>query len=135
MVLGLNAELNDLHPEVWITSYPIPFEEQELVLERVAGKSSKPFSLPAQLAVQNRNGSIYIFNNLPVEHTHANKIGAVFKGIPESVCGFDCSCSQHLESNYRYLNIPDHIDGLIGEEIKHVIMNPVVISPTGDHPR
>ena len=34
VVLGLNAHLNDLHPEVWITSYPIPFEEQELVLER-----------------------------------------------------------------------------------------------------
>lgn len=34
VVLGLNAEFNDLYPEVWITSYPLPFEEQELVLRR-----------------------------------------------------------------------------------------------------
>ena len=34
VVLGLNAEFNDLHPEVWITSYPIPFEEKELILKR-----------------------------------------------------------------------------------------------------
>jgi len=34
VVLGLNAELTDLHPEVWITSYPIPFEEKELILKR-----------------------------------------------------------------------------------------------------
>ena len=34
VVLGLNSELTDLHPEVWITSYPIPFEEKELILKR-----------------------------------------------------------------------------------------------------
>lgn len=34
VVLGLNPEFNDLFPEVWITSYPIPFREQELVLKR-----------------------------------------------------------------------------------------------------
>jgi hypothetical protein len=33
VVLGLNAEFNDLHPEVWITSYPTPFEEKELTLK------------------------------------------------------------------------------------------------------
>lgn len=35
VALGLNAEMNNLQPEVWITSYPIPFEERELILKRV----------------------------------------------------------------------------------------------------
>jgi len=34
VVLGLNREIPDLQPEVWITSYPIPFEKKELVLHR-----------------------------------------------------------------------------------------------------
>jgi hypothetical protein len=35
VVLGLNKDRLDFKPEVWITSYPIPFESRELVLERV----------------------------------------------------------------------------------------------------
>ncbi len=31
-VLGLNQGKTDLKPEVWITSYPVPFEEKELIL-------------------------------------------------------------------------------------------------------
>ena len=33
VVLGLNNKIKDLHPEVWITAYPIPFKEKELVLK------------------------------------------------------------------------------------------------------
>jgi hypothetical protein len=33
-VLGFNKEKSDLHPEVYITAYPIPFAKQTLVLER-----------------------------------------------------------------------------------------------------
>jgi hypothetical protein len=32
VVLGLNPEAADLRPEVWITAYPAPFIERELVL-------------------------------------------------------------------------------------------------------
>ncbi|MCP4724830.1 MAG: hypothetical protein GY863_07330 [bacterium] len=31
-VLGLNRDIAELEPEVWITAYPIPYEEKELVL-------------------------------------------------------------------------------------------------------
>ena len=34
VVLGLNPGFNDLKPEVWITSYPVPFEQKELILTR-----------------------------------------------------------------------------------------------------
>jgi hypothetical protein len=34
VVLGLNKDMLDFKPEAWITSYPIPFESRELVLER-----------------------------------------------------------------------------------------------------
>jgi hypothetical protein len=34
VVLGLNANTEKLDPEVWITAYPIPFEEKELILRR-----------------------------------------------------------------------------------------------------
>ena len=33
-VLGFNKEKTELHPEVYITAYPIPFEKKTLVLER-----------------------------------------------------------------------------------------------------
>ncbi|MFC1563537.1 discoidin domain-containing protein [candidate division KSB1 bacterium] len=33
-VLGMNPEKNELHPELWITSYPVPYEEKELILYR-----------------------------------------------------------------------------------------------------
>jgi hypothetical protein len=34
VVLGLNKDLLDFKPEVWMTAYPIPFEQKELVLLR-----------------------------------------------------------------------------------------------------
>jgi len=34
VVLGLNKDMLDFKPEVWITAYPIPFESRELVLQR-----------------------------------------------------------------------------------------------------
>lgn len=36
IVLGMNKDMLDFKPEVWITAYPIPFEHRELVLERGA---------------------------------------------------------------------------------------------------
>ena len=34
VVLGLNKDMLDFKPEAWITAYPIPFEQKELVLRR-----------------------------------------------------------------------------------------------------
>ena len=33
VVLGLNKEITDLKPEVWITTYPIPYKKRELMLK------------------------------------------------------------------------------------------------------
>jgi len=33
IVLGFGEEMATIKPEVWITAYPLPFEEQMLVLE------------------------------------------------------------------------------------------------------
>ena len=32
VVLGMKNGLDDFRPEVWITAYPIPFAEQQLIL-------------------------------------------------------------------------------------------------------
>jgi hypothetical protein len=32
-VLGMNKDAGELKPEVWLTAYPIPFTEKELVLK------------------------------------------------------------------------------------------------------
>ena len=34
VVLAMNKDMVDFKPEAWITSYPIPFEFRELVLQR-----------------------------------------------------------------------------------------------------
>jgi hypothetical protein len=32
-VLGMNRDARELKPEVWLTAYPIPYFEKELVLK------------------------------------------------------------------------------------------------------